>query len=449
MGRRRRNQDTIQVADGNQSVESQESQLQVTPAQTESVNKTETKSMTIPMEEIPYDDRPIPEAYFPPEDDEPAQEFMPEPNIQQTPSYSYKTVSKKELDALKFEVKTVEPVQAETKTDVKETPVETKNIDFSALQFDVKPIEKSVVDSAKTADVNNPVATQKAEIPNIKIDVDKLISKPEASNTTNDSLYVAYRQFGTDSLAAQNDSLANDSLAKDSVAFIPVEKPAPKREIIKIDGKELPETINNAWWFTPALFVLFVAYIIVIRDRKKAIFSELQSFINPNTDGSIFGIQWLQNSKYKFLLSALGVVTSALYLFLANSMSIASIWIFFVAVIIFVVGKNMMLSLLEYIYFQGADVTSMSEAFMVLVRVTGLMLIPSVLGLSFAPENYRTFFIYFGAFVVGLAIIAFNFKLIVNFLRGITSIFYMILYLCTLEVIPVAIFFVLGLLPRV
>ena len=77
------------------------------------------------------------------------------------------------------------------------------------------------------------------------------------------------------------------------------------------------------------------------------------------------------------------------------------------------------------------------------------MITPAVLGLCFAPESYRTFFIYFGGFVIGIAILAFNIKLILNFLRGITSIFYLILYLCTLEVIPVAIFFVLGLLPRV
>ena len=176
--------------------------------------------------------------------------------------------------------------------------------------------------------------------------------------------------------------------------------------------------------------------------------SELISFVKPNTDGSIFGFQWLQNSKYKFFLSTLGVITASLYLFLANRVAISAIWIFFLAVTVFVVGKKVMLALLEYIYFEGADVASMSGAFMVMVRQAGLALIPAVLGLSFAPEEYRSFFIYFGIIVVAIAILAFNLKVIVNFLRGITSIFYLILYLCTLEVIPVAIFFVLGLLPR-
>ena len=84
MGRRRRNQDTIQASNADQIVGSQDGQLQVTPAPAESVNQTEPKIVTQPAEEIPYEDRPIPEAYFPPEEEETAQEFMPEPNIQKT-----------------------------------------------------------------------------------------------------------------------------------------------------------------------------------------------------------------------------------------------------------------------------------------------------------------------------------------------------------------------------
>lgn len=422
------------MAESSQSVDLKENQLQVTPA--ESATKNESNSMTIPMDEIPYEDRPIPEAYFPPEDEEPAQEFMPEPNIQQTPTPSYKKFSNKELDAIKYEVK--------------EKPVSPKEIDFSALMFDVKPSETKSADITQNAESkDNAVATKTVEIPNIKIDIDKLISNKESAKPVADSSVVSPLKIGSDSLIAKTDSLSTDSLAKDSVALIPVAQPKPKREIISIDGKELPDTINNTWWFPPVLILLFLAYTVIIRDRKKAIFSEMQTFVKPTTDGSIFGIQWLQNSKYKFFLSLLGVVSVSLYLFLANTMSISSIWIFFLAVAVFVIGKNLMLSLLEYIYFQGANVSSMSEAFMVMVRQAGLMITPAVLGLCFAPEQYRTFFIYFGGIIVGIAILAFNIKLILNFLRGITSIFYLILYLCTLEVIPVAIFFVLGLLPRV
>ncbi len=442
MGRRRRNQDTTQVGDIDQAFDSQDNQLQSVPVSQETLNDpSEIKSSSVKQnEETPYDERPIPEAYFPPEE-EASQEFMPVPNIQKTPIPSYKEILKRELDALKFDVKKVEPAKAETKAEVKATPVETKNIDFSSFKFGVKPAQNTVADSTKST--NNVVATKSVDIPNIKIDVDKFISNSEASKANRDSFWTNNPLSRVDSLTA-----SNDSLAKDSLAFIPVEQPVQKREIIKVDGKELPETINNTWWFTPVLILLFIAYSVIIRDRKKAIFSEMQSFIKPTTDGSIFGFQWLQNSKYKFFLSALGIISVSLYLFLANTMSIASIWMFILAVMIFVVGKNTMLSLLEYIYFQGADVPRMSEAFMVMVRQAGLMITPAVLGLCFAPETYRTFFIYFGVIVIGIAILAFNIKLILNFLRGITSIFYLILYLCTLEVIPVAIFFVLGLLPR-
>lgn len=456
MGRRRRNQDTIQASNADQTVGSQDGQLQVTPTPAESVNQTEPKIVTQPAEEIPYEDRPIPEAYFPPEEEETAQEFMPEPNIQKTvipTEAKIKVVFKKDLDALKFEVKSAEQKTINSKSseagqEAKDASSKINSVDLDALQFAPRPTESKTVDSGQTAEAKAPVASANKEETAKQTEAAVNEAKTEFSKSDAKIDSLASKIVIADSLTAKNDSIVNDSLAKDSVVFIPVEEPEPKREIISIDGKEMPQTINNMWWYPLSLLVIFIAYVIIIRDRKKAILSELISFVKPNTDGSIFGFQWLQNSKYKFFLSTLGVITASLYLFLANRVAISAIWIFFVAVTVFVVGKKVMLALLEYIYFEGADVASMSGAFMVMVRQAGMALIPAVLGLSFAPEEYRSFFIYFGIIVIAIAILAFNLKVIVNFLRGITSIFYLILYLCTLEVIPVAIFFVLGLLPR-
>jgi len=457
MGRRRRNQDTIQASNADQTVGSQNGQLQVTQTPTESVNQTEPKVVTQPAEEIPYEDRPIPEAYFPPEDEETAQEFMPEPNIQKTVIPTEAKIKvvflKKDLDALKFEVKsaeqkTINSKPSEAGQEAKDASAKINSVDLDALQFAPRPTESKTVDSGQTAEAKAPVASANKEETAKQTEATVNVAKTELSRSDVKTDSLTSKPVVADSLTAKNDSIANDSLAKDSVVFIPVEEPEPKREIISIDGKEMPQTINNMWWYPLSLLVIFIAYVIIIRDRKKAILSELISFVKPNTDGSIFGFQWLQNSKYKFFLSTLGVITASLYLFLANRVAISAIWIFFLAVTVFVVGKKVMLALLEYIYFEGADVASMSGAFMVMVRQAGLALIPAVLGLSFAPEEYRSFFIYFGIIVVAIAILAFNLKVIVNFLRGITSIFYLILYLCTLEVIPVAIFFVLGLLPR-
>lgn len=446
MGRRRRNQDTIQASNADQMVGPQDGQLQVTPTPAESVNQTEPKIVTQPAEEIPYEDRPIPEAYFPPEEEETVQEFMPEPNIQKTVIPTEAKIKvvffKKDLDALKFEVKSAEQKTINSKTsdagqETKDASAKINSVDLDALQFAPRPTE------SKT-----PVASANKEETAKQTETTVNVAKTELSRSDVKSDSLASKPVVADSLTAKNDSIANDSLAKDSIVFIPVEEPEPKREIISIDGREMPQTINNMWWYPLSLLVIFIAYVIIIRDRKKAILSELVSFVKPNTDGSIFGFQWLQNSKYKFSLSTLGVITASLYLFLANRVAISAIWIFFLAVTVFVIGKKVMLALLEYIYFEGADVASMSGAFMVMVRQAGMALIPAVLGLSFAPEEYRSFFIYFGIIVIAIAILAFNLKVIVNFLRGITSIFYLILYLCTLEVIPVAIFFVLGLLPR-
>lgn len=445
MGRRRREQDTANVVNAVPAAESQEPQLQVTPAPMQTVvEQPETNSVVKSVEEIPYEDRPIPEAYFPPEEETP--EFIPEPHIQQTvpQTPAYRIVSDREIDALKFSVKPVEKTKTEDKNADATTIADIKEDDAKKQNAEIQ---------SKETQANQPsVAANNIDFASLKFDQYIKTAKTDTSKHINSNNAIA-EQTKSDSLTAINtivskDSLSIDSLAKDSVAFNPVEKPEVKREIVSIDGKELPETVNTMWWYTPILIAFFIAYLVIFKDRKKAIFSEVMSFIKPTTEGSIFGLQWLQNSKYKFVLSSLGVISCSLFLFLANKPILSASWIFFLAVTIFVVGKKLVLSLLEYIYFEGSDRERMSSAFMVLVRQTGLFLVPSVLGLSFAPEAYRHIFTYFGIFIVGLAIFAFNFKVFVNFLRGFTSIFYLILYLCTLEVIPVAIFFVLGLLPR-
>lgn len=300
MGRRRRNQDTIQASNADQTVGSQNGQLQVTQTPAESVNQTEPKVVTQTAEEIPYEDRPIPEAYFPPEEEETAQEFMPEPNIQKTvipTEAKIKVVfSKKELDALKFEVKsaeqkTINPKTSEAGQEAKDASAKINSVDLDALQFAPRPTESKAAESIKTTESKTPVASANKEETVKQTEATVNVAKTDLpqSDVKTDSL--ASKPVVADSLTAKNDSIVNDSLAKDSVVFIPVEEPEPKREIISIDGKEMPQTINNMWWYPLSLLVIFIAYVIIIRDRKKAILSELISFVKPNTDGSIFGFQ--------------------------------------------------------------------------------------------------------------------------------------------------------------
>ena len=134
MGRRRRNQDTTQVANVGQPLDSQDNQLQEIPSPVESETPVEVKKIEIPVEEVPYEERPIPEAYFPPEE-ETVQEFMPEPNIQKTPiPAAKKKLTKSDFDALWFGEKPVES-KTESKTEAKKTSVSAKDFDFSTLNF--------------------------------------------------------------------------------------------------------------------------------------------------------------------------------------------------------------------------------------------------------------------------------------------------------------------------
>lgn len=264
----------------------------------------------------------------------------------------------------------------------------------------------------------------------------KIISKPEPKINW-DSLYFAVPEV-KDTLAS--DSLVIDSLAKDTLANVVLKEVAPVKEIPSIDGALRVPTVSMSVWYTPFLFVLFAVYMYVLGARMKAFKTEILTFFNPAAGGSIFGSEWLQSSPYKFALTCASLCSLGLFGFFAShgndcTLHPLLIVVSVLATIIVCLLKKWLMDLLQFVYYPGRT-TLFSSSFMTIIRLAGLCMVPAVLVLSYSPDSCFNGALYFGFGVLIFAKILMIGKSIVNFFDGFISIFYLFLYLCTLEVLP-------------
>jgi hypothetical protein len=72
-----------------------------------------------------------------------------------------------------------------------------------------------------------------------------------------------------------------------------------------------------------------------------------------------------------------------------------------------------------------------------LLRLVGILFMVLVLVLSFISLKNQTFFIYFSFFIIGIVCLVKSLRIFVIFLSNRLSLYYLILYFCALEIIPV------------
>ncbi|MEN8121437.1 MAG: DUF4271 domain-containing protein [Bacteroidota bacterium] len=71
------------------------------------------------------------------------------------------------------------------------------------------------------------------------------------------------------------------------------------------------------------------------------------------------------------------------------------------------------------------------------LKILGILTVIALFGILFAPENTKVIFIFLILFCYIIAYITRGFKMISDFLTNQFSLFYMILYFCALEIVPI------------
>jgi hypothetical protein len=254
-------------------------------------------------------------------------------------------------------------------------------------------------------------------------------------------------KFLTDTTTSLSDSLVKvDSLAaSDSLRLVDSLKSIVQipRGFIGMPHPSLPQT--ESWVFV-ILLTLFFLLIYSIARSYGLISDTIKTFFQVKERSSIFSNAAVNYSGFRILiiLYAIGVLSFYVYLVMHKSNLPFSIkeYVFFLLVTgLFFVFKLLIFELIGYIFLTPVILKMLKDSYFNVVLFLSVVLFPLVFIQIYILDNFTQIIEIIGIFLILIAFILILIKLFQIFFRNILAIFYILLYLCTLEILPLIFLF--------
>jgi hypothetical protein len=251
----------------------------------------------------------------------------------------------------------------------------------------------------------------------------------------------------SDSTISLSDSLHKvDCLAtSDSLRLIDSLKsivPVP-HGFIGIPHPSLPQTESWVFIILLALFFLLIYSIIQSYDL---ISDTIKTFFQVKERSSIFSKAAVNDSRFHFLITlyAIGVFSIYAYLALYNSnfpFLITKYGLFLLVTGAFFVFKLLIFNLIGYIFLTPVILKMAKDSYFNVVLFLSVALLPLLFLQIYIPGNFTGIIQIIGLFLILTAFILILIKLIQIFFHKLLAFFYILLYLCTLEILPLIFLF--------
>jgi len=258
---------------------------------------------------------------------------------------------------------------------------------------------------------------------------------PDTIRALNDSTKVLPDSLAKLDSLARMDSIqaATDSLKAiaDSIKAIPT-------GFLGIPHPSLPHT--ESWVFI-LLLVLFFLLIYSISSSAGLIGDTIKSFFEVKERSSIFSKASVNDFRLRFFLDvfSVGVLSLYVYLIIFNPVNPFSIktYIYLLALTGFFFGlKLLIFDVIGYVFLSPSILKMAKESYFNIVAILGVVLFPLVILQIYIPVNfYHTIEIISLVMCLGACILVII-KLFQIFFHKTVASFYILLYLCTLEILP-------------
>lgn len=251
-----------------------------------------------------------------------------------------------------------------------------------------------------------------------------------------------------DSVARMDSIVRADSLARiDSVRMADSLQLAAHRNS-GFPGIAHPSTVHNEIWVVVLMLLFFLLLVFSIARSGSLIPETIKNFFQLKERSSIFSKATVNDAKIRFSIRvfSIGVISLFCYTYFNGenaSVSLLRFGYFAVATYGFFWLKNVLFDLLGYVFLDVASIRLAKESYFNILSLIGICFFPLLLIQFYNPYNI-TPIIHTTALIlciVGYLLIVF--RLFQIFLHKILASFYILLYLCTLEFLPlVGLFFV-------
>lgn len=242
-----------------------------------------------------------------------------------------------------------------------------------------------------------------------------------------------------------------DSIHTDSIEIISTLKESSvlTTEIAgfsKEDGILRNDTFRNENWVFATVLVLFLFLIFAVNRSYGWIIESITNFTRVKTRSSLFSSSTQSEYKARHLLTlfTISVVSLTAYVLIRPfeyKIFISTYSLLFASFFVFVILKNLIFNFLAYTFFDKELFRLAKDQYYFLFALLGITLFPIILVRIYLPEINHHNIIYLALIIASVYPLVLFIKLMQIFSGKFLELFYILLYLCTLEIIPLAFLF--------
>ena len=218
-------------------------------------------------------------------------------------------------------------------------------------------------------------------------------------------------------------------------------KPALHVSTIRFEGEPMPQLPQNESWIFGVVFILFIFLIFSINRSYSWIIDSLKNITKVRTRNSLFSKTTAEEYQSKFLLVIFAVGVISLYVYLTffpeSTLSLPVYLLLVLSGLIFLLLKQAVTRIVAFTFFNYELFKTGSESYYNILSMLGFLLFPLLILKIYYYDGINVKL--FDTLAVIFTLSAFFFmtvKLFQIFYRKILDFFHILLYLCTLEIIP-------------
>lgn len=210
-------------------------------------------------------------------------------------------------------------------------------------------------------------------------------------------------------------------------------------------GEALPYLLRSDWMITLLLFVCLILVSYALSKGKRHLLLQLKNFIVNRERGNLFDDVTTEDVRYTFFLLLHTCILSGLcvYNYFANTVPelfqmyshALLLGVFVGCMILLFFFKCLAYAFVNWVFFDKVRNAIWLGAYYQVSIWMGVLLLPVILLIVYFDLSFHTFLYLVGCVLI-LSKITLFFKCFNNFFNNFHGSFHLILYLCTLEILP-------------
>jgi len=203
----------------------------------------------------------------------------------------------------------------------------------------------------------------------------------------------------------------------------------------------IPSTPASQWWVFVLLLGLFLLFAYAKSFSISWLTLSIRTFFRMQERASIFFESSANSFRSKFLMVLSSVVVFALYIYAVRfNLEAGSNFFNFILILflvsVYYISKRLIGELTGYIFLEKSTLQIVRESYTNIISYMGIILFPMLVLQIYLPLQFFKFIEIVALIVCIAAFLLFVIKLFLIFFHKKLAFLYIMLYLCTLEILP-------------